>query len=72
MHKTVVLNVVGLSPNLLGEHTPFLSRWAEGQLVPVKSMLPAVTCSVQATYLTGKFPGQHVMVANGWYFRYEC
>ena len=72
MHKTVVLNVVGLSPNLLGEHTPFLSRWAEGHLVPVKSMLPAVTCSVQATYLTGKFPSQHGIVANGWYFRDEC
>lgn len=73
MKKTVVLNVVGLTPSLLGQHTPFLSRWAaSGQVLPVKSMLPAVTCSVQATYLTGKFPSEHGIVANGWYFRDEC
>jgi predicted AlkP superfamily pyrophosphatase or phosphodiesterase len=73
MNKTVVLNVVGLTPNLLGQHTPLLSRWAaQGQVVPVKPVLPAVTCSVQATYLTGKFPNQHGVVANGWYFRDEC
>jgi len=72
MNKTVVLNVVGLSPSLLGQHTPLLSRWAEGQVVPVKPVLPAVTCSVQATYLTGQYPSQHGIVANGWYFRDEC
>lgn len=72
MKKTVVLNVVGLSPSLLGQHTPFLSSWAANKTVPVKSMLPAVTCSVQATYLTGKYPTEHGIVANGWYFRDEC
>lgn len=73
MHKTVVLNVVGLSPSLLGEYTPFLSRWAsQGQVVSVKPVLPAVTCSVQATYLTGKWPEHHGIVGNGWYFRDEC
>lgn len=73
MNKTVVLNVVGLTPNLLGQHTPFLSCWAgTRQVVPVKPVLPAVTCSVQATYLTGKYPSEHGIVANGWYFRDEC
>lgn len=72
MNKTVVLNVVGLSPRLLGQHMPLLSRWAEGQVVPVKPVLPAVTCSVQATYLTGQYPSKHGIVANGWYFRDEC
>ena len=72
MKKTVVLNVVGLSPSLLGQHTPFLSSWAANKIVPIKSMLPAVTCSVQATYLTGKYPTEHGIVANGWYFRDEC
>lgn len=28
MQKTVVLNVVGLTPSLLGENTPCLSSWA--------------------------------------------
>ncbi len=73
MNKTVVLNVVGLTPSLLGEHTPLLSRWAKkGQVANIKPVLPAVTCSVQATYLTGKLPDEHGIVANGWYFRDEC
>ncbi|MFH5833599.1 alkaline phosphatase family protein [Halalkalibaculum sp. DA3122] len=70
MKKTAVLNVVGLTPDLIGEHTPFLSDWFEkGQITSVDSMLPAVTCSVQATYLTGTMPDKHGIVANGWYFR---
>jgi predicted AlkP superfamily pyrophosphatase or phosphodiesterase len=73
MHKTVVLNVVGLTPALMGKHTPHLSHWAsQGQVMSVKPVLPAVTCSVQASYLTGKLPNEHGIVANGWYFRDEC
>lgn len=73
MYKTVVLNVVGLTPGLIGENTPFLSKWAAGgQVVPVKPALPAVTCSVQACYLTGKWADTHSIVGNGWYFRDEC
>jgi predicted AlkP superfamily pyrophosphatase or phosphodiesterase len=72
MKKTVVLNVVGLTPNLLDRMT-FLSQWAaSGQVATVNPILPAVTCSVQATYLTGKLPDEHGIVANGWYFRDEC
>ncbi len=41
-------------------------------MFPSKKVLPAVTCSVQATYLTGKLPDEHGIVANGWYFRDEC
>lgn len=70
MEKTVVLNVVGLTPGLLGEETPFLSEWAAGgRQVPVEPVLPAVTSSVQATYLTGSPPRDHGIVANGWYLR---
>lgn len=73
MHKTVVLNVVGLTPDLLGEHMPFLTRWAnQGASVPITPVLPAVTCSVQTTYLTGVMPQEHGVVGNGWYFRDEC
>ncbi|CAA9241558.1 MAG: FIG00907047: phosphodiesterase/nucleotide pyrophosphatase [uncultured Cytophagales bacterium] len=73
MQKTVVLNVVGLTPRLIGEHTPFLKQWsARGHVAAVEPVLPAVTCSVQATYLTGKTPAEHGVVANGWYFRDEC
>lgn len=70
MKKTVVLNVVGLAPEHLGADTPFLTEWASrGQQVPVKPVLPALTSSVQATYLTGTPPREHGIVANGWYLR---
>ena len=73
MNKTVVFNVVGLTRNLLGKHTPMLSQWAEkGKVATVESVLPAVTCSVQSTYLTGKMPSEHGIVGNGWYFRDNC
>lgn len=70
MKRTVVLNVVGLTPDLIGRNTPFLEKWVKnGAMRPVRPMLPAVTCSVQATYLTGMMPDVHGIVGNGWYFR---
>lgn len=73
MHRTVVLNVVGLSSSLLDDRMPFLSRWsAEGRRAAIGGVLPAVTCSVQSTYLTGEWPSTHGVVGNGWYFRDEC
>ncbi len=73
MKKTVVINVVALSPRLIGEHTPFLREWtARGKLASINPVLPAVTCSAQATYLTGKWPSEHGIVGNGWYFRDMC
>lgn len=73
MKKTVVINIVGLTERLIGEHTPFISRWKRGgQISYIEPVLPAVTCAVQATYLTGKLPTEHGIVANGWYFKDEC
>jgi predicted AlkP superfamily pyrophosphatase or phosphodiesterase len=70
MHQTVVINVVGLSPELLGPHTPHLSAFARaGALKPLETITPAVTCSVQASMVTGLLPRDHGIVANGWYFR---
>ncbi len=73
MKKTVVINVVGLTRRLIGEHTPFIREFTEqatGALV--QPVLPAVTCSAQSTYLTGEWPEVHGIVGNGWYFRDEC
>jgi len=64
----VVLNVVGLTGPLIGEHTPHLSRFAQRR-AEIQAVTPALTCSSQATYLTGKLPSEHGIVANGWYFR---
>lgn len=70
MHPTVVINVVGLTPALLGPHTPNLSRLAaKGGLRPLTTVTPAVTCSVQATFVTGTAPREHGIVGNGWLFR---
>jgi predicted AlkP superfamily pyrophosphatase or phosphodiesterase len=74
VRKTVVINVVGLTPDLLGQPTSLrLRSFAErGKLATIAAVIPAVTCTAQATYLTGALPQEHGIVANGWYFRDEC
>jgi len=70
MHRTVVLLVVGLTPKLVGEHTLNLAALAQaGAMRPLRTVLPAVTCSVQSSLVTGLEPSGHGIVANGWYFR---
>lgn len=73
MNKTVVIDVVGLSGSLIGEHTPFLKEYiARKHLVNIEPLLPALTTSAQSTYLTGKWPAETGIVGNGWYDRMEC
>ncbi len=68
--RTAILNVVGLTPRLIGPHTPRLARAAqEGGMIRVQPVLPAVTCTAQSTYLTGLPPSGHGAVANGWFDR---
>ncbi len=62
----VLLNVVGLTPELLA-HAPHLS--SVGKALPMKGPLPAVTSTAQATMLTGTGPEEHGIVANGWLHR---
>jgi predicted AlkP superfamily pyrophosphatase or phosphodiesterase len=70
MFPTAVLNVVGLTKALLGPDTPNLNALAaDGSMAPVRAITPAVTCSAQATFLTGLLPRDHGVVGNGWYFR---
>jgi predicted AlkP superfamily pyrophosphatase or phosphodiesterase len=70
MFPTAVINVVGLTKNLLGPDTPHLNALAaDGSMAPVRAITPAVTCSAQATFLTGLMPREHGIVGNGWYFR---
>ncbi|QEH33394.1 Type I phosphodiesterase / nucleotide pyrophosphatase [Aquisphaera giovannonii] len=65
----VLVNAVGLTSRWLG-HAPNLRRLAEGGwLRPLEEIVPAVTCSAQATLLTGKLPREHGVVGNGWLFR---
>ncbi|MGE3311558.1 MAG: alkaline phosphatase family protein [Limisphaerales bacterium] len=70
MPRTAILNVVGLTPRLIGEHTPRIRAFAEGRKTArVAPAFPAVTCTAQSTYLTGVPPARHGIVANGWYDR---
>ncbi|MEQ5790585.1 alkaline phosphatase family protein [Muricauda sp. NFXS6] len=72
MKKTVVINIVGLTNRLIGDHTPFIKSFLDkGKNSVVKPVLPAVTCSAQSTYLTGKWPTEHGIVGNGWFFKEE-
>jgi predicted AlkP superfamily pyrophosphatase or phosphodiesterase len=65
----VVLDVVGLTPRLLA-HMPRLAGLARrGFQAQLGTVLPAVTCTVQSTFLTGEPPSGHGIVGNGWYFR---
>jgi predicted AlkP superfamily pyrophosphatase or phosphodiesterase len=70
MKRTAVINVVGLSESLLGPHTPRLEAFrARGALRRIRPAFPAVTCTAQSNYLTGKPPAGHGIVGNGWYHR---
>jgi predicted AlkP superfamily pyrophosphatase or phosphodiesterase len=67
--RTLVLDVVGLTPSLL-EHAPNLAALARrGAVRPLVTVVPAVTTTVQSTFVTGELPRVHGAVANGWYFR---
>src|SRR5215831_1661745 len=70
MNRTAVINVVGLTDALIGEHTPRIRDFAgRGARATIKPVLPAVTCAAQSTYLTGLTPSEHGIVGNGWYSR---
>ena len=73
MNKTVVIDIVALSANLIGKHTPFLSKYLKDRhLTPIKPVLPAVTTTSQSTYITGKWPAENGIVGNGWYDREDA
>jgi predicted AlkP superfamily pyrophosphatase or phosphodiesterase len=70
MNRLAVINVVGLTEALIGEHTPaiaaFRKRGARAHIAPA---FPAVTCTAQSNYLTGTTPARHGIVGNGWFHR---
>lgn len=67
MRPVLLVDLVGLTPRLIGDDTPHLAAWADrGAQAPMSTVLPAVTCSAQATMLTGLAPDGHGAVGNGW------
>ena len=68
--RLAVINVVGLSKSLIGEHTPGIAKFAAANGVQsFPPAFPAVTCTAQSSMVTGTDPGAHGAVANGWYDR---
>jgi predicted AlkP superfamily pyrophosphatase or phosphodiesterase len=73
MNRTVVLDVVGLTREFLDSRMPQLAKWAARRNIStIAPVLPAVTCTSQATFYTGQRPDRHGIVGNGWYFRDDC
>ena len=66
MIRTLVICAVGLTRSLIGRRTPHLSALLANS-TDIQAITPAVTCPVQATYLTGRLPSDHGIVGNGWY-----
>ncbi|MFG2957937.1 alkaline phosphatase family protein [Streptomyces sp. NPDC048291] len=71
IHPTplLVLDVVGLTPRLLDRMPRLKALAASGSRANLSTVLPAVTCTAQSTFLTGELPAEHGIVGNGWYFR---
>src|SRR4051794_24999757 len=69
MQPAPPINALGPTPPPL-DHAPRLRAVAAaGWVADMPEVLPAVTCTAQATMLTGAPPGKHGVVANGWLFR---
>ncbi len=67
MARLLVINAVALTEALLRRHAP---GWIERcRLCHLRPDVPAVTCTVQSSILTGSTPEQHGIVGNGWYNR---
>ena len=69
MQPLILINAVGLTSRLLPLaprlHALARSAWSR----PLREVLPAITCTAQATLLTGQTPAFHGVVANGWLWR---
>ena len=67
----IVVDIAGLEPSLISEdRTPNISSLsAKGEIVSVRPVFPAVTCTSQASMLSGTYPRQHGIISNGLYDR---
>ncbi|OZD54394.1 alkaline phosphatase family protein [Rhodococcus sp. 06-1477-1B] len=69
MSKVLLLDIVGLTPRALAAMPRLTALGRAGGQLGLDTILPAVTCSVQSTMLTGTMPREHGIVGNGWHFR---
>ncbi|HEV3433062.1 MAG TPA: nucleotide pyrophosphatase/phosphodiesterase family protein [Nitrososphaera sp.] len=71
MNYSILLDVVGLEQKHLDSGLlPNISKITEnGEVGKLEPTFPAVTCSVQASILSGKYPREHGIISNGLYDR---
>ncbi len=65
----VLINAVGLTARLLAQAPRLSALAADGWSRTLAEVVPAVTCTAQASILTGRLPQDHGIVGNGWLFR---
>ncbi|MFO0864648.1 MAG: alkaline phosphatase family protein [Gemmataceae bacterium] len=65
----IVINTVALPVRHLALAPRLSALAAKGWSRPMQEVYPAVTCTAQATMLTGELPENHGIVGNGWLFR---
>ena len=65
----VVLDIVGLDVSHISSGlVPTISEIANnGQYGYLKPVFPSVTCTVQSSVLSGKYPSDHGIISNGFY-----
>ncbi|MFO0970453.1 MAG: alkaline phosphatase family protein [Gemmataceae bacterium] len=69
MPPLLILNTVALPLKHLSLAPRLAALATETGQRPLAETIPAVTCSAQATMLTGKSPREHGIVGNGWLYR---
>jgi len=67
----IIIDIVGLElDHMRSGITPNISKIAnEGESAKMEPVFPAVTCTVQASILSGTYPNQHGIIGNGYYDR---
>jgi predicted AlkP superfamily pyrophosphatase or phosphodiesterase len=68
--KLVVIQVAGMGYDFLRHFNK--TKAGSLKFKSIESVFPAVTCSVQASFRTASKPGEHGMVANGYWSRKLC
>ncbi len=67
--KLLVVQVAALGYDLLSKEHDQSVRWMDMDFMPIQTVMPAVTCTVQASFRTARQPNQHGMIANGLFQR---
>jgi predicted AlkP superfamily pyrophosphatase or phosphodiesterase len=69
MQPLLLLNTLGLTTRLLPQASRLHELAKSGWQRPLREVVPAVTCTAQASLLTGQPPAGHGIVGNGWLYR---